>query len=727
MSHTNYLNNPPSSNYNFMKNNDPIHEQLIEDAKDRHILSNNSNNNNDINIWSPTDTRVFDIYTLNDATKKIPFLDVFSEEFHPKISSIKQELPHSISIADDDDFISGSQSKNHTVSNLSSTPHHNNTADDGVVLPSNRKGGLSQMDITSMTVSNNTTTNNNSITPITSTDDHHPTHFSNDSPSLHSNHTNNDDNYGESDSSSSANSQNGRSVASNSSFTRDTTDKWSSEVEDAFLASLKLIAKKGTSKIKLLDKNYGRNELISLYIYYHTNEFRTKKQISSHIQVWKKGINSKRKNNLTITESELELFHLIENGAPKLSETITNFNNEFKVIIEKLEKEASTDKNHQLHESFPMLGVSTKKKTTTDLNSDYDDYNSLITPNSAGYNLKSKDDLGKNGSNNIAVPTYPVEYAKSMYESMPEYRCLPVGIGNTNTYHPYRDHNSRIAKSEGDIFRGKLMSRNEAIEDSLKIESKQRDLIETMGKSLQSPNNDNTNTNNNNSNNDNTNNFNTVSNLSNPGISNDSSYYMSNFPGNNDNVIPITNTHYPNNYIYNNGQPFTNNIPVAGNVQPNTDYYSGQPQSQWNGNSQYAVVQPAPPIDHRSSHVGATDASGPQPGQSFAVPQTNRMITGFTPAEPNFPNSYPPQWFSPNNQPPPSSATQYNFGPTQYLQMPGQLDNGPLLRQQQHNGQAPPSVQQSYYQYPSHAYTPGNGNSNTTPTYQTFNTNKQSD
>ncbi|KAG0670525.1 hypothetical protein C6P45_002267 [Maudiozyma exigua] len=61
-------------------------------------------------------------------------------------------------------------------------------------------------------------------------------------------------------------------------------DKWPHKVEKAFTEALRLIMKSGTSKIKVRNKNYGRNELISLYIRYETGEIRTKKQISSHIQ-----------------------------------------------------------------------------------------------------------------------------------------------------------------------------------------------------------------------------------------------------------------------------------------------------------------------------------------------------------------------------------------------------------------------------------------------------------
>lgn len=708
--HNNYLNNPPSSNYNFIKNDDTSVE--TEDKIKGINTTVTSENNPTMGDWDPAETRVFDVYPVNDTTKKMPFLDVFSEEFHPKLS-VKQEFSQSVGGSTTTSCSSSdSKSKDHTVSNSSTTLHHDK-------LSSQRKNSLIQLTpkievnkhmtvVSPIDAISNNNTNRGSDTNTTG--------FSITGPLIHSaqNNTNtNDDNDGDSDSDSSNNSHYGRSATSNSSFSRDTTDKWSSDVEDAFLASLKLIAKKGTSKIKLLDKNYGRNELISLYIYYHTKEFRTKKQISSHIQVWKKAINSKKKNNQTITYSELELFHLIQNGAPKSQETLDQFNSEFKVIVDKLEKEASNDQNHQLHDTFPMLGTSMRRKATSDMGSGYDHYNSLITPNSAGYNSKSKDDLGKDGVTNIAGPTYPVDYAKNMYEKMPDYKCLPLSIENSNAYHPFKDPHTRVNKSEGDIFRKKSMSRSEAIENAQQIERKQRNLIEIVGKALQSPNNATNNT--------------TIVNGPNPAINN-SNFYKNNFTGNAENVIPMSNPQSSNNYMYNNGQPSTNIMPISGNVPYHSDYYSGQPQSQWNNNSQYSVVPPPPqPIDRRASQGVVADLQG-QPTQSFPMASSNRLSTGFTPAEPNFPGSYPPPWFSPNNQPPPTSATQYNFGPSSYPPMPSSLDNKQMRQAPPpHNGQGSSNGQhQSYYQYQyqSHIYVLGNA---TSPAYPTFNSNKQSD
>ncbi|KAH3685466.1 hypothetical protein WICPIJ_003581 [Wickerhamomyces pijperi] len=70
---------------------------------------------------------------------------------------------------------------------------------------------------------------------------------------------------------------------------------WSSDVEAAFEEALKMIPKNGLTKIKISGKSCGRNELISDYILQTTGKFRTRKQVSSHIQVIK---NLKRNTKL---------------------------------------------------------------------------------------------------------------------------------------------------------------------------------------------------------------------------------------------------------------------------------------------------------------------------------------------------------------------------------------------------------------------------------------------
>ncbi|EGV64117.1 TEA-domain-containing protein [Yamadazyma tenuis ATCC 10573] len=64
-------------------------------------------------------------------------------------------------------------------------------------------------------------------------------------------------------------------------------DIWSDDVELAFEEVLSIIPKNGLNKIKISGRSCGRNELISDYILTKTGKYRTRKQVSSHIQVIK--------------------------------------------------------------------------------------------------------------------------------------------------------------------------------------------------------------------------------------------------------------------------------------------------------------------------------------------------------------------------------------------------------------------------------------------------------
>ncbi|CAO3600105.1 unnamed protein product [Absidia cylindrospora] len=62
---------------------------------------------------------------------------------------------------------------------------------------------------------------------------------------------------------------------------------WPPDVESAFIQALETIPKLGRRKILVNGKPCGRNELISDFIYRQTAKLRTRKQVSSHIQVLK--------------------------------------------------------------------------------------------------------------------------------------------------------------------------------------------------------------------------------------------------------------------------------------------------------------------------------------------------------------------------------------------------------------------------------------------------------
>ncbi|KAG0266883.1 hypothetical protein DFQ27_009350 [Actinomortierella ambigua] len=62
---------------------------------------------------------------------------------------------------------------------------------------------------------------------------------------------------------------------------------WPTEVEEVFFRALEQVPKLGRRKILVGGKPCGRNELIAEYIYRETGRARTRKQVSSHIQVLK--------------------------------------------------------------------------------------------------------------------------------------------------------------------------------------------------------------------------------------------------------------------------------------------------------------------------------------------------------------------------------------------------------------------------------------------------------
>ncbi|CAI4055388.1 hypothetical protein SKDZ_02G1870 [Saccharomyces kudriavzevii ZP591] len=233
-------------------------------------------------------------------------------------------------------------------------------------------------------------------------------------------------------------------------------DKWSEKVEEAFFEALRLIMKNGTTKIKIRNANFGRNELISLYIKHKTNVFRTKKQISSHIQVWKKTIQNKVKDSLTLTSREEELLHLIEHGAEQTTENSNLFYDIFEEII---------DFSPSINDSGSITPKNLHANNTS--NNELSIHSRLLTPITASNEKKIENFIKIDAASQAKTPLI---YAKHIYENMDGYKCIP-SKRVLEQLSPTESH------QEGDA-NGETYSNKKAIlETARNIEIEQRKII----------------------------------------------------------------------------------------------------------------------------------------------------------------------------------------------------------------------------------------------------------
>ncbi|KAH3901819.1 uncharacterized protein SCDLUD_001601 [Saccharomycodes ludwigii] len=145
-----------------------------------------------------------------------------------------------------------------------------------------------------------------------------------------------------------------RKSFSSASSTTSSKNIWNAEVCKAFEEALGLIPKDDYSRINVYNKMYGRNELIAIYIKYKTNESRSVKQVSSHLQVLKRRLIRKIQEFTSIKEescvdrnssellkqqieSDINLLQLINKGIKKNEKNMSIFKGKFEPIVKYVE------------------------------------------------------------------------------------------------------------------------------------------------------------------------------------------------------------------------------------------------------------------------------------------------------------------------------------------------------------------------------------------------------
>ena len=106
------------------------------------------------------------------------------------------------------------------------------------------------------------------------------------------------------------------------------TDVWPDDVEVAFWEALRLIPKLGRRKVLVNGKPCGRNELIADYIERKTSKTRSRKQVSSHIQVLKNIKRNDQEFQQLISEPMCEEDYYTPAGGIMYAQSLADYSSE---------------------------------------------------------------------------------------------------------------------------------------------------------------------------------------------------------------------------------------------------------------------------------------------------------------------------------------------------------------------------------------------------------------